>query len=86
MDGRSGPRHARHQHRDPLGLTDRGTVRPGAKADLVLFDPAKVRAHADYVNPTAMAEGFDLVLVNGQPALEDGEPVGRAGRMLRRIG
>ena len=67
-----------------LGLTDRGTVRTGAKADLVLFDPAKVRAHADYVNPTAMAEGFDLVVVNGQPAYEAGEPVGRAGRMLRR--
>ncbi|MGY0556610.1 MULTISPECIES: N-acyl-D-amino-acid deacylase family protein [unclassified Lysobacter] len=69
-----------------LGLTDRGVIRTGAKADLVLFDPAKVQAHADYVNPTAMAEGFDLVLVNGQPALEDGEPVGRAGRMLRRDG
>ncbi len=69
-----------------LGLTDRGTLRAGAKADLVLFDPAKVRAHADYVNPSAMAEGFDLVVVNGQPAYEAGEPVGRAGRMLRRGG
>ncbi|MGY1424475.1 N-acyl-D-amino-acid deacylase family protein [Lysobacter sp. A289] len=69
-----------------LGLTDRGVIRTGAKADLVLFDPAKVRAHADYVKPTAMAEGFDLVVVNGQPALEGGEPVGRAGRMLRRDG
>lgn len=67
-----------------LGLTDRGGIRRGAKADLVLFDPAKVHARADYVDPTAMAEGFDLVLVNGQPAFEAGEPVGRAGRMLRR--
>lgn len=66
-----------------LGLTDRGTIRPGAKADLVLFDPAKVHARADYVNPTAFAEGFDLVVVNGQPALEAGEPVARAGRLLR---
>ncbi|MGY0798864.1 N-acyl-D-amino-acid deacylase family protein [Lysobacter sp. A286] len=69
-----------------LGLTDRGVIRTGAKADLVLFDPAKVRAHADYVSPTAMAEGFDLVVVNGQPAYEAGEPMGRAGRMLRRDG
>src|SRR5690606_8612082 len=48
-----------------LGITDRGTIREGAKADLLLFDPEKVHANADYVNPTAQAEGFDLVLVNG---------------------
>src|SRR5690606_29147830 len=67
-----------------LGLSDRGIVRPGAQADLLLFDPARIRAKADYVNPTAMAEGFDLVLVNGQPALEDGAAAARAGRLLRR--
>ncbi len=66
-----------------LGLVDRGTVRTGASADLVLFDPARVHARADYVNPTARAEGFDLVVVNGQPALEAGEPATRAGRLLR---
>lgn len=69
-----------------LGLADRGTIRPGAKADLVLFDPAKVHARADYVNPTLQAEGFDLVVVNGQPAFEAGDPVARAGRLLRRGG
>lgn len=67
-----------------LGLKDRGIARVGAKADLVLFDPARVRAKADYVQPMAMAEGFDLVLVNGQPAFEAGQPVARAGRLLRR--
>ena len=66
-----------------LGITDRGTIREGAKADLLLFDPAKVHANADYVNPTAQAGGFDLVLVNGQPALEGGETVERAGQLLR---
>jgi N-acyl-D-aspartate/D-glutamate deacylase len=69
-----------------LRLPDRGTIREGAKADLVLFDPAKVRARADYVHPTAMAEGFDLVVVNGEPAFEAGEAVGRPGRLLRRGG
>lgn len=69
-----------------LGLADRGTIREGAKADLLLFDPANVHAHADYVNPAARAEGFDLVVVNGQPAFEAGEPVARAGRLLRRGG
>ena len=67
-----------------VGLDDRGTIRPGAKADLVLFDPAAVRARSDYVHPTTRATGFDLVLVNGQPAYEAGEPVGRSGRLLRR--
>jgi len=69
-----------------LGMRERGTVREGAMADLVLFDPARVRARADYVDPTAMAEGFDLVLVNGRAALEGGEPAERAGRLLRRAG
>ena len=69
-----------------LGLADRGTIRPGARADLLLFDPAKVRARADYVTPTALAQGFDLVLVNGQPAYEAARPVARAGRLLRRSG
>ena len=67
-----------------LGLRDRGTLREGAMADLVLFDPARVRARADYVEPFALAEGFDLVVVNGAPAFEDGERVGVAGRLLRQ--
>lgn len=67
-----------------LGIADRGSIREGAKADMLLFDPAKVRARADYVHPKTMAEGFDLVLVNGQPAYENGESAARAGRLLRR--
>lgn len=66
-----------------LRLPDRGLVREGAIADLVLFDPARVRARADYVDPTALSEGFDLVLVNGIPAYEAGDRVAAAGRMLR---
>lgn len=67
-----------------LRLPDRGILREGRVADLVLFDPTRVRAPADYVNPTAQSEGFDLVLVNGVPAFEDGERIAAAGRMLRR--
>src|SRR5690606_21040832 len=66
-----------------LRLGDRGTIRAGAKADLVLFDPSRVRAHASYVDPFALAEGFDLVLLNGVAAWENGERVARAGRVLR---
>jgi N-acyl-D-aspartate/D-glutamate deacylase len=66
-----------------LRLSDRGVVRAGAKADLVLFDPKKVRARSTYVDPFAMAEGFDLVMVNGQPAFEGGKRVGYSGKLLR---
>lgn len=66
-----------------LRLPDRGVLREGAVADAVLFDPSRVRANADYVTPTALAEGFDLVLVNGTPAFEDGERIAAAGTLLR---
>jgi N-acyl-D-aspartate/D-glutamate deacylase len=66
-----------------LRLPDRGVVRAGAKADLVLFDPNKVKARSTFVDPFAMAEGFDLVMVNGQPAFEGGKRVGFSGKLLR---
>lgn len=66
-----------------LGLQDRGTIRAGAIADLVLFDPTRVRARATYVDPFVLAEGFDLVLLGGQPAFQDGEPTGVRGRPVR---
>ena len=63
---------------------DRGVIKVGAKADLVLFDVAKVRATSTYVDPFKLAEGFDVVVVNGQIARENGvlQP-GRFGRVLR---
>lgn len=66
-----------------LRLTDRGTIKPGAKADLLLFDPGKVRARSTFLDPFAKAEGFDLVMVNGQPAFEGGRRVATPGRLLR---
>jgi N-acyl-D-amino-acid deacylase len=66
-----------------LGLRDRGVVRVGAKADLVLFNPANVRARSSFVEPLLQAEGFDLVLVNGRPAFADGRKVGASGALLR---
>jgi N-acyl-D-aspartate/D-glutamate deacylase len=66
-----------------LRLSDRGTIRPGAKADLILFDPARVAARSTYLDPFVQATGFDLVLVNGQVAFADGARQTRAGRLLR---
>lgn len=68
-----------------FGLSDRGVIRPGACADLVLFDAERIADRATFERPAAPAAGIDLVLVNGQPVLDDGRPTGRlAGRVLRR--
>jgi N-acyl-D-amino-acid deacylase len=70
-----------------LGLTDRGFVRPGYKADLVLFDAQHIADQATYDIPHAYPTGIRCVLVNGQVILRDGErlPV-LPGRVLLRGG
>jgi dihydroorotase/N-acyl-D-amino-acid deacylase len=67
-----------------LGLLDRGLLKPGMKADIAVFDPAAVRDLATFENPHQYAEGFLMVLVNGQIVLEnDGVTTARPGRVLR---
>ena len=66
-----------------LRLTDRGLLRPGMKADIAIFDPARVRDTATFEKPHAYAEGFSHVLVNGQVVFENGEITpARPGRVL----
>jgi dihydroorotase/N-acyl-D-amino-acid deacylase len=66
-----------------LGLADRGILRPGMKADVTVFDPARVRDAATFENPHQYAEGFALVLVNGQVIYERGTmTAARPGRVL----
>lgn len=48
-----------------FGLKDRGVLRPGAWADILVFDPSKVHDVATYLEPHQMSEGFEYVLVNG---------------------
>jgi len=68
---------------ESFGLHDRGVVAPGMAADLVAFDPAKVRDLADYTEPTRAPEGIAWVMVNGKVVVRDGSYVGgRAGRRL----
>lgn len=55
---------------DVLGIGDRGLLQAGMKADIIVFDPAKVREHATYPQPFRKADGFDIVIVNGQVARE----------------
>ena len=68
-----------------LGLADRGTVRPGNWADLVVFDPETVIDTATYENPHQISRGIACVFVNGRLAVEGGELTGvLAGRVLRK--
>ncbi len=67
------------------GMLDRGLLRPGQFADVVIFDPAKVIDHSTYVEPFQYSTGIIHVLVNGTLVLEKGQPVkSRPGRALRR--
>ena len=67
-----------------MGLTDRGIIRPGMRADLVLFDPATVADRATTETPAAEAVGISRVWVNGQLVLKDGQPTGvRPGQPVR---
>ena len=68
-----------------LGLADRGSIAPGKWADLVIFDPATVADRATFEEPFQYPVGIDMVIVNGQVVLEDGQHTNeRPGKVLRR--
>ena len=68
-----------------FGLQDRGVLREGAFADLVLLDPDRIQDKATYENPRQMCEGIDRVMVNGAWAFVQGQVQGEGpGRFLRR--
>ena len=70
-----------------VGLSDRGRIAPGMKADLVLFDPAKVIDRSTFEEPRKLAEGIVWVSVNGEAVWERGRATGsRPGRALSREG
>jgi N-acyl-D-aspartate/D-glutamate deacylase len=67
-----------------VGLLDRGVLRPGMFADLVVFDPATIRDTATYLQPLQYAEGVEEVVVNGRLVLDHGRLTDeRPGRALR---
>ena len=66
-----------------LKLFDRGLLRPGMKADVAVFDPARVTDKATFAQPHQYAEGFSWVLVNGKPVVASGSVTQeRPGRVL----
>ncbi|HYW42634.1 MAG TPA: D-aminoacylase [Bryobacteraceae bacterium] len=67
-----------------FSLRDRGLVREGMAADLVIFDPMRVDDKATYIKPHQYSQGFDFVLVNGAIVVDEGKLTGaRGGRTLR---
>jgi N-acyl-D-aspartate/D-glutamate deacylase len=68
-----------------LGLTDRGRIAEGMRADLVVFDPATVRDRATFTEPHQYPEGILYVIVNGTLTVDDGTFIdARPGMVLRR--
>jgi N-acyl-D-aspartate/D-glutamate deacylase len=67
-----------------LGITDRGLIRPGLRADITVFDPDKVIDRSTYLEPFQYSEGIEYVVVNGRLVLERGKQTGALpGRVLR---
>jgi N-acyl-D-aspartate/D-glutamate deacylase len=68
-----------------IGLRDRGVLREGAAADVVVFDPKTIRCVGTWAKPKQYPVGIDYVLVNGTLGVERGRPTGAlAGRVLQR--
>jgi N-acyl-D-aspartate/D-glutamate deacylase len=67
-----------------VGLADRGLLKPGQFADIVVFDPATVIDHSTYLEPFQYNSGIIAVMVNGKLVLDNGQPgQSRPGRALR---
>jgi dihydroorotase/N-acyl-D-amino-acid deacylase len=70
-----------------MRLTDRGVLKQGMWADVVVFDPDKVRDVATFDDPNRLSEGMDFVLVNGTPVIENGKMTAALpGKVLRGAG
>jgi N-acyl-D-aspartate/D-glutamate deacylase len=68
-----------------LGLRDRGLLRPGAWADVAVFDPARITDRSTYADPHRYATGVSTVVVNGELVIDGGDHIGALpGRVLRR--
>lgn len=70
---------------ETIGLQDRGIIRQGYKADLLLFDPAEVKETATFEHPHQLATGFQYVIINGKVVKEGNKfSQKRAGNMLKK--
>jgi N-acyl-D-amino-acid deacylase len=69
-----------------VGLKNRGMLRPGYRADILIFDPANFRDNADYVTPTKLSTGLDYALIYGKICYRNGKLLHRdAGEVLSKL-
>lgn len=69
---------------ETIGLTDRGYLKEGLAADIVVFDPETIRDQGDYTDPKQYPVGIHYVLVNGKTVINDGKAQAqKAGKVLR---
>ena len=70
-----------------MRLTDRGVLKSGMWADVVIFDPATIKDLATFENPNQLSQGMQYVLVNGVPVIDEGKMTGvLPGKVLRGAG
>src|SRR5438094_776898 len=70
-----------------MRLTDRGVLKEGMWADIVIFDPTTVRDLATFENPNQLSQGMQYVLVDGVPVIDEGKMTGALpGKVLRGAG
>jgi dihydroorotase/N-acyl-D-amino-acid deacylase len=70
-----------------MRFADRGVVKAGMWADLVVFDPATLTDRATFAQPNQLSAGMDYVLVNGVPVIAAGAATGaRPGKILKGAG
>lgn len=70
-----------------MGFTDRGVLKEGMAADIVIFDPQTIHDVATFENPNQLSQGMDYVLVNGVPVIADGKMTAKLpGKVLRGPG
>jgi N-acyl-D-amino-acid deacylase len=70
-----------------MRFTDRGVLKQGMWADVVVFDPATIRDQATFENPNQLSQGMNYVLVNGVPVIDQGKMTGALpGRVVRGKG
>ena len=69
-----------------FGLHNKGMLREGFDADIVIFDPATISDKAEFTNPHQFSTGIPYVIVNGEPVIEDSKHTGvRSGKSLRKL-
>ncbi len=70
---------------ETFGIKDRGFIKEGYYADMILFDPAKVKVNSTFAEPEQLSEGMDYVFVNGVKAIDKGGKTGSlSGEIIRK--